>query len=45
MRGIFGETTEAERKELKRPRVIFSTNLRRGDPFYGQAAERVLAPT
>jgi hypothetical protein len=45
LRGIYGETSEAERKELKRPRVIFSTNLRRGDPFFGQAAERVLTPT
>jgi hypothetical protein len=45
LRGIYGETSEAERKELKRPRVIFLTNLRRGDPFFGQAAERVLTPT
>jgi hypothetical protein len=45
MRGIAGETTKAERRELKRPRVIFSTRIRREDPFFGQVAERVVTPT
>jgi hypothetical protein len=45
LRAIAGESSEQERKELKRPRVIFSTRLRRADPFYKQAAERVLGPT
>jgi len=44
-RAIAGETTDEERKELKRPRVIFSSSLRRNDPFFDQAAERVLSPT
>jgi Family of unknown function (DUF6615) len=44
-RAIAGETTDEDRKELKRPRVIFSTRLRRDDPFFDQAAERVLIPT
>ena len=44
-RAIAGETSEQERKELKRPRVIFSTRLRRDDRFYAQAAERILGPT
>lgn len=40
-RAIAGETTEAERKALARPRVIFSTRIRREDPFFGQVAEHV----
>lgn len=45
MRAMVGEVSEAERRELPRPRVIFITRLRRGDPFFSQAAERVLNPT
>jgi hypothetical protein len=45
MRAIVGEVSEDERKTLPRPRVVFSTRLRRADPFYGEAAERVLNPT
>jgi hypothetical protein len=45
MRAMVGEVREDERNALPRPRVIFSTRLRRDDPFYGEAAERVLNPT
>ncbi len=40
-RAINGEMSEAARKELKRPRVIFSTSLRRDDPLFGEAADMV----
>lgn len=36
-RSIAGETTDEERKQLKRPRVIFSTRLRRDDPTFALA--------
>lgn len=33
-RAIAGQVTKGDRKELKRPRVIFSTRLRRDDPDF-----------
>lgn len=38
-RAIDGKVTDADRKRLKRPRVIFSTPLTRDDPRYGIASE------
>jgi hypothetical protein len=38
-RAIDGKVTEADRKQLKRPRVILSTNLTSDDPRFGAARE------
>ena len=44
-RAMVGETTDEERRKLRRPRVIFSSSLRRDDPLFDEAAERVLSRT
>ncbi|QDD97050.1 hypothetical protein ADP8_05203 (plasmid) [Roseomonas mucosa] len=38
-RAIEGQVTKEDRKKLKRPRVILSTRLRRGDPDFSRAAQ------
>ena len=38
-RALAGEMSEQERKELPRPRVIFSTHLKRGDPEFATTLE------
>lgn len=38
-RAIDGEVTAKDRKELKRPRVILSTRMKRSDPAFKQAEE------